>query len=80
MLQQLVSIFENKGEMVQVSMLTRLQTMHCLHDDDVVKHITEMQRLKEALDSMGTSLDDTQFAAYIKAFHLLGRGRLFEDR
>jgi hypothetical protein len=41
--------------------------MCCLHDDDMVKHITEMQRLKEALDSMGTPLDDAQFTAYIKA-------------
>jgi hypothetical protein len=41
--------------------------MHCLHNDNVVKHITEIQRLKEALDSMGTPLDDTQFAAYTKA-------------
>jgi hypothetical protein len=67
MLQQLVSTFENKGEMVPVTTLTRLQTMRCPHDDDVVKHITEMQRLREALDSMGTPLDDAQFVAYIKA-------------
>ncbi|KAJ7801482.1 hypothetical protein B0H14DRAFT_2251866, partial [Mycena olivaceomarginata] len=67
MLQQLVSTFENKGEMVPVTTLTRVQTVRCLHDDDVVKHITEMQRLREALDSMGTPLDDAQFAAYIKA-------------
>ncbi|KAJ7231727.1 hypothetical protein B0H12DRAFT_986303, partial [Mycena haematopus] len=66
MLGQLISIYENKGEMVQMDTLTRLRTMRCLDDDDVVKHITEMQRLKEALDTMGAPLDDTHFAAYIK--------------
>ncbi|KAJ6610758.1 hypothetical protein B0H10DRAFT_1811055, partial [Mycena sp. CBHHK59/15] len=53
MLQQLVNIFEGKGEMVQMDTLTRLQNLRCSEDGDVVKHITEMQRLKEALDSMG---------------------------
>jgi len=60
-------IFENKGEMVQMDTLTRLQTMRCLDDDNVVKHITEMQRLKEALDSMGAPITDNAFSAYIKA-------------
>ncbi|KAF8186555.1 hypothetical protein K438DRAFT_1596392, partial [Mycena galopus ATCC 62051] len=64
MLAALTSIFENKGEMVQMDTLTRLQTMRCLADDDVVKHITEMQRLKEALDSMGAPITDHAFSAY----------------
>ncbi|KAJ7193505.1 hypothetical protein GGX14DRAFT_588402, partial [Mycena pura] len=67
MLAQLFGIYENKGEMVQMDTLTRLRSMRCLDDDDVIKHITEMQRLKEALDTMGAPLADAQFAAYIKA-------------
>ncbi|KAJ7477405.1 hypothetical protein FB451DRAFT_1172961 [Mycena latifolia] len=35
MLQQLVSIYENKGEMVQIDTVTRLRTMRCLDHDDV---------------------------------------------
>ncbi|KAF8205179.1 hypothetical protein K438DRAFT_533035 [Mycena galopus ATCC 62051] len=61
------TIFENKGEMVQMDTLTRLQTMRCLADDVVVKHITEMQRLKEAPDSMGAPITDHAFSAYVKA-------------
>jgi len=41
--------------------------MRCLDDDDVVKHITEMQRLKEALDAMSAPITDHAFSAYIKA-------------
>ncbi|KAF8137937.1 hypothetical protein K438DRAFT_2030902 [Mycena galopus ATCC 62051] len=67
MLSELISIYENKGEMVQMDTLTRLRIMRCLDDDDVVKHITEMQRLKEALDHMGALLDNAHYAAYIKA-------------
>ncbi|KAK6971543.1 hypothetical protein R3P38DRAFT_2586940, partial [Favolaschia claudopus] len=62
----LTNIFENKGEMVQMDTLTRLQTMRCLADDDVVKHITEMQRLKEALAAMGAPITDHAFSTYIK--------------
>ncbi|KAJ7095458.1 hypothetical protein C8R43DRAFT_907942, partial [Mycena crocata] len=67
MLAHLVSIFEGKGEMVQIDTLTRLQSMRCPEDGNVILHITEMQRLKEALDAMGAPVADAQFAAYIKA-------------
>ncbi|KAF8218044.1 hypothetical protein K438DRAFT_1747282 [Mycena galopus ATCC 62051] len=67
MLSKLISIYENKGEIVQMDTLTQLRTMRCLNDDDVVKHIIEMQRLKEALDHMGAPLNNAHCATYIKA-------------
>ncbi|KAJ6536211.1 hypothetical protein B0H19DRAFT_1003954, partial [Mycena capillaripes] len=67
MLHQLVAIFEGKGEMVQIDTLTRLQSLRCPEDGDVILHITEMKRLKEALDSMSAPIADAQFSAYIKA-------------
>ncbi|KAJ6524325.1 hypothetical protein B0H19DRAFT_972187, partial [Mycena capillaripes] len=67
MLQQLAAIFEGKGEMVQIDTLTRLQSLRCPEDGDVILHITEMKRLKEAFDSMSAPIADAQFSAYIKA-------------
>ncbi|KAJ7124497.1 hypothetical protein C8R44DRAFT_620068, partial [Mycena epipterygia] len=58
MLQQLVAIFEGKGEMVQIDTLTRLQSLRCPEDGDIILHITEMKRLKEALDSMSAPIAD----------------------
>lgn len=60
MLQQLVAIFEGKGEMVQIDTLTQLQSLRCPEDRDVILHITEMKRLKEALDAMGAPVVDNR--------------------
>jgi hypothetical protein len=63
---KLTSIFENKGDMVQMDMLTKLQNLSCAENGDVRKHISDMLELKEELAGMGTSLTDTQFSAIIR--------------
>ena len=62
---KLVSIMQEKGDLIQVSILTKLQTMICLEDDDIRAHLAKMNELKEQLEGMGTPVSDPSFAAMI---------------
>lgn len=63
---KLISIMEKKGDLTQVSTLTKMQTMICLEDDDVRAHLASMAELKEQLDGMGAPISDQSFAAMIR--------------
>ena len=63
---KLVLIMEKKGDLIQVSVLSKLQTMVCLEDDDVRAHLANMSELKEQLEGMGAPISDTSFAAMIR--------------
>jgi hypothetical protein len=63
---KLISIMEKKGDLTQVSTLTKMQTMICLEDDDVRAHLASMTELKEQLDGMGAPVSDQSFAAMIR--------------
>src|SRR6266550_3277062 len=63
---KLVSIMQEKGDLIQVSILTKLQTMICLADDDVRAHLGKMKELKEQLEGMGAPVSDPSFAAMIR--------------
>jgi NTP pyrophosphatase (non-canonical NTP hydrolase) len=63
---KLISIMEKKGNLTQVSTLTKMQTMICLEDDDVRAHLASMTELKEQLDGMGAPVSDQSFAAMIR--------------
>jgi gag-polypeptide of LTR copia-type len=62
---KLVSIMQEKGDLIQVSILTKLQTMICLADDDVRAHLGKMKELKEQLEGMGAPVSDPSFVAMI---------------
>ncbi|KAJ7167946.1 hypothetical protein C8R46DRAFT_819447, partial [Mycena filopes] len=62
---KLVELNENRGDMVQLNTLTRLQQMRCGDDDDLQKHLADMSELKDILAKMGNPLSDMQFTAYI---------------
>ncbi|KAJ6528895.1 hypothetical protein B0H19DRAFT_967626, partial [Mycena capillaripes] len=64
---KLVDLNENRGDMVQLNTLNRLQQMRCGDDDDLQKHLAEMSQLKDILAKMGNPLSDLQFGAYIRA-------------
>ena len=64
--EKLVSIMEKKGDLIQVSILSKLQTMVCLEDDDVRAHLANMSELKEQLEGMGAPISDPSFAAMIR--------------
>ena len=63
---KLVSIMQEKGDLIQVSILTKLQTMICLPDDDVRAHLGKMKELKEQFEGMGAPVSDASFAAMIR--------------
>jgi hypothetical protein len=63
---KLVSIMQEKGDLIQVSILTKMQTTICLEDEDVRGHLAKMSELKEQLDGMGASISDSSFAAMIR--------------
>jgi hypothetical protein len=63
---KLMSIMQEKGDLIQVSILTKLQTTICLDDDDVRAHLAKMQELKEQLEGMGAPVSDPSFAAMIR--------------
>ena len=63
---KLVSIMQEKGDLIQVSILTKLQTMICLEDNDIRAHLAKMNELKEQLEGMGAPVSDPSFAAMIR--------------
>ena len=63
---KLVSIMEKKGDLIQVSVLAKMQTMICLENDDVRAHLATMSELKEQLEGMGAPMSDQSFAAMIR--------------
>jgi len=63
---KLVSIMQEKGDLIQVSILTKMQTTICLEDEDVRGHLAKMSELKEQLNGMGASISDSSFAAMIR--------------
>jgi len=63
---KLMSIMQEKGDLIQVSILTKLQTTICFDDDDVRAHLAKMQELKEQLEGMGAPVSDPSFAAMIR--------------
>ena len=63
---KLVSIMEKKGDLIQVSIFSKLQTMVCLEDDDVRAHLANMSELKEQLEGMGAPISDPSFATMIR--------------
>jgi len=62
---KLVSIMQDKGNLIQVSILAKLQTMICLEDEDVRAHLLKMTELKEQLEGMSTPVSDPSFTAMI---------------
>ena len=63
---KLVSIMEKKGDLIQVSVLAKMQTMICLENDDIRAHLATMSELKEQLEGMGAPMSDQSFAAMIR--------------
>ena len=63
---KLVSIMEKKGDLIQVSILAKMQNKLCLEDDDVRAHLATMSELKEQLEGMGAPMSDQSFAAIIR--------------
>src|SRR6266850_5187943 len=63
---KVVSIMEDKGDLIQVSVLMKLQTMICLEDEDVRAHLAKMTELKEQLEGMGAPVSNQSFAAMIR--------------
>jgi hypothetical protein len=63
---KLVSIMEKKGDLIQVSLLAKMQNKICLEDDDVRAHLATMSELKEQLEGMGAPMSDQSFAAMIR--------------
>ncbi|KAJ6624487.1 hypothetical protein B0H10DRAFT_1673962, partial [Mycena sp. CBHHK59/15] len=71
---KLVELNEDRGNMVQMNTLTRLQQMHCADDGNLQKHLTEMSNFKDILTKMGAPLSDIQFSAYIHACDMIVDG------
>jgi hypothetical protein len=61
----LSKINEDKGSLIQVDTLTKLQNLVCSDDGDIHKHISSMIELKEKLAGMGHDIDDNTFSAMI---------------
>ncbi|PFH45276.1 hypothetical protein AMATHDRAFT_161207, partial [Amanita thiersii Skay4041] len=63
---RLVSIMQDKGDLIQVNLLTKLQNMICLEDNDIYLHLAKMFKLKEQLlDNMKAPVSDQSFGAMI---------------
>ena len=63
---KLMSIMQEKGDLIQVSILMKLQTMICLKDDDICTHLAKMNELKEQLNGMGAPVSNPSFATMIQ--------------
>jgi hypothetical protein len=63
---KLALIFEGKGELTQLDMLTKLQNLVCLETTDICGHITDMTEIQEELAGMGAPVSNAAFTAMIQ--------------
>jgi len=63
--EEICTIHEDKSDLVQVDLRRRLHETRCEEGGDIKAHLGELLRLRESLASMGTSLDEKDFAAMI---------------
>src|SRR5215510_12245181 len=63
---KLTSICEDKGELTQLDILTKLQNLTCGESDNVRQHLANMSEIQEELAGMGAPVSDPQFATMIR--------------
>jgi hypothetical protein len=62
---EICTIHEGKSELVQIDLRRRLQETRCEEGGDIKAHFGDLFRLREALASMGASIEDKDFYAII---------------
>jgi hypothetical protein len=62
---KLALICEDKGKLVQLDTLTKLQNLTCLETNDIQKHLVDMAELQEELAGMGAPVTDLQITTMI---------------
>jgi hypothetical protein len=62
---EICKIHEDKSDLMQIDLRRRLTDMRCDESDDTCNHFSGLQKLREMLAGMGTSISDADFTAII---------------